>query len=266
MTLLTEKAIRNIPHGWIQVTEGQVIFGDMCWNGYSEEFETEGHGSTIIGTAVDAKHCVIRKKEEQENIKVRFKSLKKVLKENPELILTEHGNIATNEQINKRNGEVTLNSMWTANLGKDYTFHAHTTLMKSLERFIEREYDDTHMLTWDRIDKTKESWLTVKDLLDDKDYKGAGIQFEQLRDHIAVIISKLHDYDKKSVSIYHGIETRDKLLAKKNHEIDSLQCTLDMSRNGYEATIKDLKTQLKSINSNSKETIMKRKFTKIIKA
>lgn len=265
MTHNAREAEKNVPDGWTHITSGVVEEGDMLWSCGSLSFELENHRSNHIGNKAIEKIYVIRKTEETRSIKVRFKSLKKVLKENPELLITKDENLGTVEQIKAENGQWTLNSVWVSNLGKDYTFHARTTLMESLEKFIEREYDDTHILTWDRIDKTKESWITVKELLDDKDYEGAGIQFELLRDHIAVIISKLHHYDRNAANNDKGIETRDKLLEKKNHEIDSLQCVLDMSKIGYEATIKDLRTQLGSIDSNSKETIMKRKFIGIVK-
>jgi len=257
------KAIRNIPDGWIQIADTDTVQeGDMLWTCGINRFELEDSRSPHLGDPVNDKLCAIRKEEKE--IKVRFKSLKKVLKENPELILTEWGTLGTQQQIDRRDGQWTLNHIWTTKLGEDFVCQI-PSMIENLERFIEREYDDTHMLTWDRIEKTKESWKTVRDLLNDEDHKGAGIQLELLRDHIAIIVSKLHDYDRKAVNINKGIETRDKLLEKKNHEIDSLQCELNISRSGYETTIKDLRTQLGSIESNSKETIMKRKFTRIIK-
>lgn len=258
-------AQKNIPDGWSQVIEGYVKRDHLLWHFDHKDFrDTSSFSSPVIGDLISNKYCVIAK-EKEKAIKVRFKSLKKILKENPELLLTKNKNIMTIEQANARNGHVTLNSVWVENLGKDYTFHARTTLMEDLERFIEREYDNTHMLTWDRIDKTKDSWITVGELLEVENCKAAKEELEDLKDHISVIISKLHDYDRKSVNINEKIEIRDKLLEKKNHEIDSLQCALDMSRNGYEATIKDLRTQLGSIDSNSREAIMKRKFVRIVK-
>ena len=125
--------------------------------------------------------------------------------------------------------------------------------------------DDTHMLTWDRIDKTKESWITVRELLNDKDYEGTKIQLEQLRDHMAIIISKLHDYDKKVVNKDKRIDVQDRRIIEKDKIIDSMQRTLNMSKNKYEDIIRDLKGQIGSINSNSREAIMKRKFVKILK-
>lgn len=256
-----ELAIKNILDGWYQITTGNVQEGDMLWSSNSKYFELEDSSSVHVGKPVNDKLCTIRK--EEKGIKIRFKSLKKVLKENPELALTEAGALATDGQI--RVGiVVTLNSVWTSNLGKDYVF-SDRLLLDTLLPFVEREYDDIHMLTWDRIDKTKESWLTVRDLLDDKDYKGTGIQLEQLRDHIAVIISKLHHYDRNAANNDKGIEARDKLLEKKNKEIDSLECTLSFSKKKYEETIKDLRGQLGSLEIDSREAIMKRKFTRIAK-
>lgn len=258
-----ERARKNIPEGWVQVSKSDIVqVNDMLWTSNSKRFELENSASSHIGTSVSDKLCCIREQEAKET-KVKFKSLKKVLKENPDLILTEQGALATQGQI--RVGIVTtLSSIWTAKLGEDFIIKI-PSLVKDLKRFIEREYDDTHMLTWDRIDKTKESWITVRELLNDKDYEGTKIQLEQLRDHMAIIISKLHDYDKKVVNKDKRIDVQDRRIIEKDKIIDSMQRTLNMSKNKYEDIIRDLKGQIGSINSNSREAIMKRKFVKILK-